>query len=243
MKCSIVIAAHRKPIAVFARVLQSIYAQSPPFDWEVKIALDGSPGEYFDLCRKYQKEHSNFDWQYLPNAQYRNPGFARNAASREATGEILIQQSDEVLHVGSDVIEKLALRFNPETEVHHADVFNYDVESGRRMENYSRNNHEGNRGLFFLGAISRKLFYDIGGNDEEFTMPGYEDAYLRDCIRGRGIREVYSSDIIGYHQHHHREPHHDWYAQMKVIYDRKRVEATWTASSGPWRSEQENTNL
>lgn len=233
---SITIAAHTKPILFFSRTLESIYRQKPSIQFEVCVVLDGSPKDYWHLCENYSRWYSNFKWQYIPNSTYRNPGPARNQAVQMSSGDILILQSDEVVHRDVDTIEKMVSRFNCES-VLHADVFNWDPNANRIMENYSRNPQEGNRGLFFLGAISRKLFYEIGGFDEEFTLPGFEDTFFRECLRGRGIKEVYHSDIVGLHQHHERGDDREWYKQMKIIYDRKVKEATWTSRSGPWKME------
>jgi hypothetical protein len=58
------------------------------------------------------------------------------------------------------------------------------------------------RPLFFLGAMRKDDFWAIGGNDEDFRAPGYEDTWLGECI-SRKYNVVYS-DVVGYHQEHAR---------------------------------------
>jgi len=44
-------------------------------------------------------------------------------------------------------------------------------------------------------------------NDEEFDEPGYEDAWLRECLmHGAHCTNVFLSEPIGHHQHHERPP-------------------------------------
>ena len=100
------------------------------------------------------------------------------------------------------------------------------------------------RPLFFLGSLYRRDLYAVGGNDEEFVGPGYEDDWFAAClIYGRGLWAEYSADIMGRHQYHPHTQQYDEIAQSKALLHRKTVAAQggaarWCASGGAWDYEE-----
>lgn len=222
IKTSICIAAYNKPTAL-NHTLRSIFEQEPPFDWEVIVVQDGWLADTQNVISIYQSACPNMKSYNLHNPMgYRNPCFARNMAAKIASGDILIHQSDDVIHGQKDTIERLTLNFDPEKEMHFALVRNKDFSSGREIEDYVSSKNP--RRLFFLGAVSREAFYSIGGNSEDFTEPGYEDDWLGMCLeRGKPhLHPVFSESILGFHQHHERPPLQEHYRKMQIIWEQKK---------------------
>ncbi len=74
----------------------------------------------------------------------------------------------------------------------------------------------------------RKDVYAIGGNCEEFTEPGYDDAWFADCLmNGLGLKPVYRRGVSGTHLDHPRPDLTGPYQRMRAMYQRKVAEAKW----------------
>lgn len=239
MKVSICLSAYDKPVHL-DRTLTSIFRQSPPFDIEVIVVIDGGSTDEVYLTALH---YPAIVHRICRRDGYRNPAVARNLAYRAARGEVIIAQSDDVEHQG-DAIETLVGSLRPGSFV-LANVLNYYL-SGEPATCYG-DWHElvGPRGrarrpLFFLGALWREDLYAVGGCDEDFTAPGREDVWFGDClIRGRGLAPVYLEDAVGHHLHHERLadlPNRT--APSKRLYRQKHARAqrtgVWCAAGGPW---------
>ena len=242
MKASICIATYDKPTAL-RRTLDSIYAQSPPFELEVIVVDDGSPGrETMVVCENYP------DLQYvrMPVKQYGNPAKARNLAYHRAKGEVIIAQSDDVIHRSPNCIQRLVEELRPGTFV-IATVVNVDGNGntccdpsgsgyGDYLELYTGPSKP--RPLFFLGSLYRDDLYAVGGNDEEFVAPSAEDRWFAMCLmQGRGLTPVFPPDIVGHHQYHRHCPIVS-IAPSQTLIKHKVATAqrsgVWQASGGPW---------
>ena len=245
MNASICIASYDKP-AYLERTLRSIVAQSPPFDWELLVVDDGSPNsETWRVCADYPAV-TYFRRDREPG--YRNPAAARNVAYRAATGEVLICQSDDVIHAREDTIERLVASLTPGTMA-VATVINVNGDDQPYADPLGKGfgdnwtvytSPEKRRPLFFLGALYRSDLYAVGGNDEDFVDPTGEDRWLGMCLtRGLGLSPVYLADVVGHHQHH---GHCEDYAAIdrsqrlakQKIKAALRGETGWCSSGGPW---------
>jgi glycosyltransferase involved in cell wall biosynthesis len=198
MKASITIATHNRADAL-DKTLASIFRQHVSFPFEVIVVDDGSNDHTSDVLVKYPVIMSRIERAPV----HRNPAPARNLAITMAQSDILIMQSDDVMHQSPDTIETLVreVETHPQSAV-LATVLNVDANNTVLGTYVSRRVR---RAFFFLGAIRREHIYAIGGNDEEFTQPGYEDAWLRDClIYGAHIPFLYSDRVVGHHQDHSR---------------------------------------
>ncbi len=228
-QASVCIATHNKADTL-RKVLESIYSQAFPV--EVIVVDDGSEDDTDTLS-------TNFPIKYLRierPCEYRNPAIARNLAAKLATTDILILQSDDVIH-DNPTLERLT-RFAPNT-YNIGTVYNQQPDGTINDGVYT--GVASRRPLFFLGSVLREHFYAIGGNDEEFTEPGFEDNWLACCLhRGLGLEALYRVDIVGRHQDHPRPaPLFDWYARMGNLFQSKWNAANnglipWTAAAGPW---------
>jgi glycosyltransferase involved in cell wall biosynthesis len=168
---------------------------------------------------------------------YRNPGPARNFGYRVARGEVMICQSDDVVHHTPDAIERLAGMVRDHNFV-LATVLNGDPDAAELPSDEYVSPRKPSP-LFFLGAIHRCHIYAIGGNDEDFTEPGYEDNYFADCLmNGLGLRPVFTDEVIGIHQQHERPRLVRRYKRMREVYERKfayaKASGEWVSLGGPW---------
>jgi len=244
-KVSICIATYDKPLAL-RKTLDSIVSQDPEFTWELIVVDDGSPtDETTKVCEDFPK----VQYHRIDRAPgYRNPAKARNVAYRMAKGEIIIAQSDDVVHRSPNCITALVNAITPgafviATVINTKDGCVYsDPKSGGygdQLKIYTSPSRQ--RPLFFLGALYRRDLYAVGGNDEEFEAPSGEDRWFGLCLmNGLGLTPIYSSRILGHHQAH---PHCDpalvapsqELIRRKIVYAQaNRSRASWTASGGPW---------
>lgn len=243
MDASVCIATYAKP-AYLHKTLDSIFRQSPQIEYEVVVVDDGSPDADTGLvCRCFPVRYYRIDRQ----AWYRNPAAARNVAYRQARGDIIIAQADDVYHVG-ECIQPLVDALKPGRFV-LASVINVDADGrpyadehgkgfGDRLRTYV--GPQKCRPLFFLGALWRDDLYAVGGNDEDFTEPSGEDKWFAACLRwGRCLTPVYLGDTIGHHQHHQHTTDYAGIERSQAIYRRKMQDAKagripWCSSGGPW---------
>lgn len=219
--------------ALLAKTLASIRSQSPSFEYEIIVVDDGSVGtETKQVCAEYGVNYFRTE-----RYEYTNPGPARNIGYRAARGYILVCQSDDTYHVTEDALERLATC--GEKEMLIATVWNLNPD-GTRERLFTGQALP--RPFFFLGSVLRKHLYAVGGDDEEFIHPGFEDDWLgARLIEGQRLVPSWRGDIIGHHQHHDRPPQSDydrWVVPMMQLFERKidsaRNGGSWTASGGAW---------
>lgn len=244
MDISICLATHNKPRILHA-VLTSIYAQSPPFDFETIMVDDGPDDDSSRLvCAEFPVHYLSIDRK----PGYRNPALARNTAYRLARGEVIVCQSDDVVHQG-EAVEGLVDELVPGrfviATVHNTDLAGETVPLYGHWPMLTAPLGRFRRPLFFLGAVYRSDLYAVGGNDEDFVAPGWEDNWFADClINGAGLQPHYSEAVVGHHIHHERpgglaeltEP-------SRLLYERKVRQANsgeipWAAPGAPWPMSQ-----
>lgn len=245
MKCSICIATFNHS-RLLVHTLDSIYRQQPRFPFEVIVVDDGSAtSDAWLVCSQYPAlRYVRIDRE----PTYRNPSRARNVAYKAARGEIIVAQSDDVVHHSHDCLQRLADELKPGTFV-IASVTNVDGLSrpyrdpngrgyGDRLKVYT--GPANRRPLFFLGSLYRHDLYCAGGNDEEFADPSGEDQWFALCLtRGLGLRPIYSSSIVGHHQHHNHTQDYTAVARSQAVLKLKIDQAQrgaipWRSSAGQW---------
>jgi glycosyltransferase involved in cell wall biosynthesis len=229
-RCSIVMSTRDKA-DYLDRTLASIYRQQVPFPFEVIVVDDGSTDGTRLVCNRYPVVY-----QYLQNPRYRNPSAARNTGYRLAQGDVVICQSDDIIHQELNTIETLVndLRLG---EFLLAKVENWQYIDGipnRKIMEYCGPNAR--RPYFFLGALWREDLYAVGGCDEEFVEPCYDDNWFADCLmRGRKLQVRYTDSVSGRHQEHgHTNDTHRREYLSKELYQHKVREGNFCSSGGPW---------
>jgi len=175
------------------KTLASIRQNITDIPYEIIVVDDGSVDETACVCMEH---HCMYIW--IEGGRYRGPAVPRNIGCRAARGKILIMQSDDVLHTSPDTINRLS--DIKRRHVKFATVYNVD-DNKNRLQLYIGKDYQ--RPLFFLGSMYKDDFWIVGGNDEDFTSPGYEDDFLGEKIKRRYSIE-YCNDVVGYHQSHPR---------------------------------------
>ncbi len=246
MKVSICISTYGHA-RLLAKTLQSIYAQKPKVAYEVIVADDGSANaeEVKLVCDPYRSlKLIRIDRK----PGYRNPSVARNVAYRAAQGEVIIAQSDDVIHHSPECIQSLVDTLKPGPFV-VATVINVDEHRnpyrdpagkgyGDKLTFYTGIDNQ--RPLFFLGALYRTDLYTVGGNDEEFTEPSGEDRWFGLCLTmGNGLRPIYAGHIVGHHQRHLHTLDYAAVARSQALLQFKiglatRKKIPWKSSTGSW---------
>ena len=209
------------------RTLQSIRQQRPPFGVEVIVADDASTDDTAKVMAEFSVKALNTeDWGHA----YHNGVNAKNLALRAAQGDIVIQQSDDVIHAEPDLIERLVASMRPGMFA-ACTVYEFDVDTGiigrQLVGNINR------RPLLFLGATWREDICKVGGYDTDFAeLLWYDDNRMSDGLQyGCGVSCHYVP-LLGLHQSHSRSKS-PW-QQSKAIYHRKTAEKQWVSPGGPW---------
>jgi len=243
MKVSVVMASYQKAYAL-DHVLFSICKQGPqPGEVEVIVVDDGSEDRTATILNGWAMGPLKgvLRWVRLDRPGVRGASLARNVGYRMAQGEIIIAQSPDVVHDRLDTITRLS-QIEPGTFViakvwNHAGPWPTTDLPTDPFHLYTAPSNP--RPFFFLGSLWRKDLYAIGGDDEDFTDPGYEDDFFADrLIHGLGLKPVFSETIVGYHLDHKREGRQRD-EEMKAIYLAKHLlastgRAPWVASGGAW---------
>lgn len=240
MKASVCIATYNKAPAL-DRTLRSIGER--PNDYEVIVVDDGSTDDTPRVCRKH-----GVRYKFRENPGYGNPAAARNVAYRMALGDVIIAQSDDVIHATPNTVNRLADMLRP-GEFLIATVENVDANGRRYADPMGKGwgdqlpvytSPQRPRPLFFLGALWRTDLYAVGGNDEDFTEPGFEDSWFADCLmNGLGLKPRYLDGIVGHHQAHPHTTDWEGIRRSQALYRRKtrnaRRSGKWVSSGGIWK--------
>lgn len=183
--------------------LKSIRDQDPKVNYEIVVVDDGSSDDTRKVCQDF-----DVVYEYLDRPTLKNPAVPRNRACEIAKGEVLLMQSDDVLHMPytycqrtakyvygkrglpvPDHIENIStdctidkLYEVPEKGVHWAAClnvrFNHHNPEASKTLGWYVNWWRRFQPLFFLGSMHKRDFWDIGGNDTAFIHPGAEDTYM-----------------------------------------------------------------
>ncbi len=231
---SICVATYDRP-EMLEKMLASIYRQQPTFKFETIVVDDHSPGtKTQEVCKRYPVKYIRIPG----DSGFKNPCLARNVAYRAAVGDIIIAQSDEVLHVGKDTIQRLVYDLRT-GHMLFANVFPINERGGVDGEYVGPKRRP--LPFFFLGSLFRSDLYAIGGNDEEFAVgPAGDDRWFADCLlHGLHVIPTFSTDIVGHHQYHASRSNPEAEKPSLALYARKyasavREETPWCSSGGAW---------
>lgn len=192
--------------------LESIRKQDPKVNYEIVVVDDGSSDDTRKVCQDF-----DVVYEYLDRPTLQNPAIPRNRSCEIAQGEVLLMQSDDVVHMPYDYCQRISqstyerrglplpdhiLNMNtdcvidklyevPEKGVHWGAcldvIFNSENPKDSKAVRWIVNWWKRLQPLFFLGSMHKDDFWDIGGNDPSFVRPGSEDTYL-----GKILQSVYN---------------------------------------------------
>lgn len=211
--------------ALLRRTLQSIVNQLLPV--EIIVADDASTDDTPKILADFPVTALNTgDWGHA----YHNGVRAKNLALRHAHGDIVIQQSDDVVHAQPDLVERLVEAMRPGMFA-TCTVYEYDFACGTMGKQYV--GHQNRRPLLFLGATWREDVCKVGGYDSDFAeLLWWDDNRMADgLMKGLGLKCEYLP-LLGLHQAHSR-PDYQW-QDSKALYERKTAAQDWFAPGAPW---------
>jgi len=236
IKLSVCLATYKRPMYL-DRALRSIVRQNPPFGYEVIVADDGTPSsDNRIVCSQYP--HVQYHLLDAPPG-YRNPSTARNVAYKAARGEVVICQSDDVEHQGEAMAALVAALRKGEFVI--ATVLNKGWNGeATDLPIPVFTSPQVRRPFFFLGALWRTDLYAVGGNDERFVSPAWDDNWFASCLtEGLGLKPRYIEEAVGHHLDHTRPA--DLSALTKPsekvhteISDEARRTGRWATQDAPW---------
>lgn len=232
--CSITLSTRNKA-GYLDVAMASIARQVTPFRFEIIVVDDGSTDNTEAICRQYGVRYFR-----LNNDRYRNPSVARNVAFRAARGDVIVGQCDDIVYVNDNSLETLVDSLTP-GYFSAGCTHNYRYH-GRQPVEYIEEYCGRTRPVpyFFCGAVYRDDVYAIGGYDEEFVEPCYDDNWFADCLlHGLGLSCTITEQLIAHHQFHgYPSGSHVNEEVSKKLYIAKRTEAEesgiWQSSGGPW---------
>jgi glycosyltransferase involved in cell wall biosynthesis len=226
IQCSIVMASYGHA-ELLRNTLVSIFAQQPKFEFEVIVVDDGSLDDTPDVLAEFLSVR----WTRLVRKERpTNPAHARNVGYRMARGEVIICQSDEVLHESPDVIQMLVEAISPGTFV----IAGVKADDAAAVHGWYSHSIYRPAPYLFLGAVYRADLYSVGGNDERFIEPAYDDDWFGDClIHGLGLHKVHRDDIIGHHQSHGRSKYGSC-EPSRLLYEQLRRDGRFYTEDAPW---------
>lgn len=183
--------------------LESIKRQNYP-DLEIIVCEDGDDGGATRrVCEEYGARYAQR--KDRPDQPYSNPSIPWNIAIRQATGDILILQNPECMHVGEDAIAKLV---EPHWLEERVAVFATTAAlhpDGRFHQWYCHPKYSA-RPFFFCGSLRREDVWNVGGFDEDFGRQvggyGYDDDFFAFCLSCSGVRFLFTDQVMVHHQWH-----------------------------------------
>lgn len=194
MKLSIVIPYYNRR-QLLENVLKSINKI-----WEIEIIVidDGSDEEnrvIYDWCKVIRLERSE---------SWRGACIAYNVGFKEATGDVIMINSSECIHVG-DVVGYV---FNNFKEDNYFSFSTYMMDkdeylSAPRFDNFWGVHSSVGNSIPYCGVISKKNMDILGGYDERFVYGiGFDDYDFTHRVKNLGLKIKVIDDPYVIHQWH-----------------------------------------
>lgn len=192
---SVCMATYKK-MDILDEVLKSVKEKNIlcPFTYEIIVVDDDPEGSSFEVCRDNKVYYA-----LNANNKNSNPSIPRNLSFRMARGEVIVHQSDDVVHKTEDSLEILH-HMTDVGKMVFANVLNVDMDSRETLETYTGPDRQKN--FFFLGAILRSSLVKVGGYDENFISPAYDDDDLSDRLLRSGVSPEFTTDVVAHHLNH-----------------------------------------
>lgn len=221
MKISVVTAYYNR-LTLFVETLKTM-ANSSIKDFEV-IAVDDASDE----SQRIEPLVKEFPFLRVIRVNpedrwYMNPCIPFNRAIAEATGDIVVLQNPECLHVG-DVLEYIAKNANSRTWLSIStyafnEQFTQRIRTEKRLPDFRKMpqgafvgkmgigwyNHPVYRPTYyhFCAAITKDNLDKLGGFDERYALGiAYDDNELVERVTRLGLLKFIATEVTVIHQHH-----------------------------------------
>jgi GT2 family glycosyltransferase len=210
---SVVVPTFRRP-ALLDRCLRSLAAQTADQGrFEVVVVDDGSGDQTAQVLETWRSRLPNLkSWAQPAN---RGPAAARNRAVAESSASLLLFIDDDVVAPPSLVADHLALHAeaDPKLGVLGRVDWHPDLRVTPFMRWLDRSGLQFGFNAFREGVVEpsyvafctanlsmrRQLFDAVGGFDERFPYPAYEDMELGWRLHPHGFRLEYRPTVLAYH--------------------------------------------
>ena len=223
MRASLIITTFKRPhLLKFS--LRSIYRQL--IDCEVIIINDGIEDGSGKIANSFGAQYHFIGQRNLDSEIWRVPAYAINYGVKKSTGDVLLISCAEMYHL-DDCINQLVTsvkddRFNLAIPYGVDDVTgNYlqDLECGA-IHPPLTDCVPLNVKLPFLMGVDRKLFYHMGGYDEDFVGQGYDDNDFVDRMQllGCDYKQVEAHCVHLFHPRNNNG--HPTRTQTRLLYNR-----------------------
>jgi len=235
MKVSVVMPTYRRAPQL-DKTIASILAQNYP-DIEVIVVEDGDNRDGTpEVCASHGVQY--FCRRDRPDTPFSCPAVPFNIGIRQATGDVLILQNAECMHM-NNVVKVLTGLVTPTNAV-YASVANCG-EDEKPNANPWMVHPTDPWGIFHCGAIYRHILIDIGGFDEDYVYWGYEDRDLQSRLMHLGLEFLFTADALVHHQWHWRTPNNNLVQQLGKIEETRHIFRTQRMSTGDmdveWRGD------
>jgi glycosyltransferase involved in cell wall biosynthesis len=195
---SIVMTAYKRPKQL-ENTLASIYAQDFK-DFEVIVVDDGVDEQQRIVCRTYPqiKYIPRF---HRPGHLYSNPAIPNNIGMRAASGDIILLQNAECMHITPNTIESMVdpVRQNPMVTT-FASVLALKP-NGTPFMWYCHRIHSA-RPLFFCQALKRDVVNQLRGFDEDYIYYAFDDDDFAFRLKTLGLEFKFLDNVLVHHQWH-----------------------------------------
>lgn len=193
---------------ILKKCLENVFCQEfPSTDYEVIVVVDGSTDGTGSMLQEFSSlSHFKVIWQ-----ENKGAAAARNRGGREASGDILLFLDDDIMAATGLLTEhlrcqnlghSLVLGNIPLYPAKSADFMTEGTKwwAQNQFKKMAQKNYQLTfRDIYFANAsISREVFFEMGGFDEQFRFYGLEDREFAYRLLKTGIKPVYSPQAVGY---------------------------------------------
>lgn len=209
------------------RTLYFMQKQTHKYEWEIIIIDDGSKDDIKSVFYEYKNKlpirmfKTKRDW-------YSNAAYAANCGVKLAKGEYILYASPEVIHHGNtfdsmhEILESgdylvaatvYDLEKKDNDKINKRKDFDLYAKFSKRMQLIGPD-RDRERPLYFLGGWRKQTYLEVGGMEERFAFPGFEDNEFITRMKMYGVKPYYAFDdskMCGFHQWHYR-----WYLKEKA---------------------------
>ena len=200
MKFSLIIPTYNRCFITLAVVSNiSHLLKNSDIDYEFVVVNDGSTDSTENIFTDLSKHISNLVLVKTDKVEgtYRNPGFARNAGAKKATGDVLCFCDGDIIHMMDPLAEIQNHLQDKNIDNHYFTGLHYRLFSNGTLEGPRGLNSDMPHGSWL--AISKKVFFEIGGYDERFKIYGNEDQDIVERLRRKGLKHIILKKNLAMH--------------------------------------------
>jgi glycosyltransferase involved in cell wall biosynthesis len=213
--------------------LESIRKLDPKVNYEIVVVDDGSADHTKQICKDFDVVYEYMDRPFLRNSAVPRNRACEIAKGKV----LLMQSDDVVhmptswirdyrraihkqhgtpptpeIEAIDTALTPIDLLYEvPEKGVHFGACLNVKLNAANpaasRTLRWYINWWRCTRPFFFIGSMHKDDFWAVGGNNEAFIYPGYEDDYLGNLLialydKPCGAGATWRDDVVGFHQNH-----------------------------------------